>query len=77
MSLYNLAEEIVLLVVIFLVFMCIKGVHGFHVGKAIIVLLLTAVGVAAVSGLFMIFYGLASQMFDFIIQFSKELSYLV
>ena len=60
-----------------MIYMCIRGVHGYHAGKAIVVFLITAVGVAAVSGLFMIFYGLASQMFEFIIQFGKELSYLV
>ncbi len=76
-SLYSLAETIIGIWVVFMVFMCIKGVHGFHVGKAIIVLIITVAGVAAVSGLFMIFVGLASQMFDFIIQIGKELSYLV
>ncbi|MBE7056884.1 MAG: hypothetical protein E7388_05540 [Ruminococcaceae bacterium] len=76
-SLFSLAQTIIGIWVGFMVFMCIKGVHGFHVGKAIIVLILTIAGVAAVSGLFMIFIGLASQMFEFIIQFGKELSYLV
>ena len=76
-SLFGLVQEIVMLWVVFMVYMCIKGVHGYHAGKAIVVFLITMVGVAAVSGLFMIFYGLASQMFDFIIQFGKELSYLV
>ena len=76
-SLFSLAQTIVMLWVVFMVYMCIRGVHGYHAGKAIVVFLITVVGVAAVSGLFMIFYGLASQMFDFIIQFGKELSYLV
>ena len=76
-SLYSLAQNIVMIWVVFMVYMCIKGIHGYHAGKAIIVLLITVAGVAAVSGLFMIFYGLANQMFDFIIQFGKELSYLV
>lgn len=76
-SLYNLAGQIVFIWVVFLAYMCIKGVHGFHAGKAIVVFLITLAGVAAVSGLFMIFYGLASQMFGFFVQFGKELSYLV
>lgn len=76
-SLYSLANTIVALWVVFMVYMCIRGIHGYHAGKAIVVFLITVVGVAAVSGLFMIFYGLASQMFEFIIQFGKELSYLV
>ncbi len=76
-SLFSLAQTFVTIWMVFMVFMCIKGVHGFHVGKAIVVLLITVAGVAAVSGLFMIFIGLASQLFDFIIQFGKELSYLV
>jgi hypothetical protein len=60
-----------------LVYFCIKGVHGFHPVKAFIVFLLTLVGVAAVALLFFIVYGLAAQMFDFIIQFGKEMIYLV
>lgn len=76
-SLFSLAQSLIYIWVFFLVYMCIKGVHGYHAGKAIVVLLITVVGVAAVTGLFMIFYGLASQMFGFFIQFGKELSYLV
>ena len=76
-SLFSLAQNIVMLWVVFMIYMCIRGIHGYHAGRAIVVFLLTAVAVAAVSGLFMIFYGLASQMFDFIIQFGKELSYVV
>ena len=76
-ELFGLAQKIVVVWVVFMVYMCIRGVHGYHAGKAVVVFLITVAGVAAVSGLFMIFYGLASQMFDFIIQFGKELSYLV
>ena len=62
---------------VLLVYFCIKGVHGFHPVKAFVVSILTVLGVAAVAILFFIVYGLAAQMFDFIIQFGKELSYLV
>jgi hypothetical protein len=60
-----------------MVYFCIKGVHGFHPLKGVVVTILTAVGVTAVSALFMIVYGLAVQMFDFFIQIGKELSYIV
>ena len=76
-GLYSLAQNIVYLYVVFLIFMCIRGIHGFQAGKALVVFFITVVGVALVSGLFMVFYGLASQMFDFFIQFGRELSYLV
>ncbi len=76
-SLFNLAQVIIYIWVVLLVYFCIKGVHGFHPVKAFVVFFLTLVGVVAVALLFMIVYGLAEQMFDFIIQFGKELSYLV
>ncbi len=63
--------------VVLLVFMCMKGVHGFNPLKAVLVFILTAAGVAAVVVLFMIVRGLTEQLFDFIVQFAKELSYLV
>ena len=63
--------------VVLLVFMCMKGVHGFNPIKAVLVFILTAAGVAAVVILFMIVRGLARQFVDFIVQFAKELSYLV
>ncbi len=77
MSLFNLANTLIAIWAGLLVFFCIKGVHGFHPIKAVVVTILTAVGVSAVSALFMIVYGLAVQMFDFIAQVVKELSYLV
>lgn len=76
-SIFNLAQVIIYIWVGLMVYFCIKGVHGFHPIKGIVVFLLTAAGVVAVVLLFMIVYGLAIQMFDFIIQFGKELSYLV
>lgn len=63
--------------VVILVYFCIKGVHGFNPLKALVVFFLTAVGVAIVAGLYMIVSGLASQVVDFVVQFAKELSYLV
>ncbi|MBP5312725.1 MAG: YIP1 family protein [Clostridia bacterium] len=63
--------------VVLLVFMCMKGVHGFNPLKAVLVFILTAAGVAAVAVLFMIVRGLTEQLIDFIVQFAKELSYLV
>jgi hypothetical protein len=63
--------------VFFLVYFCIKGVHGYNPLKAVLVLLITAVGVAAVVILYMIVYGLATQVVEFVVQFAKELSYLV
>ena len=77
LSLYNLVYTIVYIWVGILVFLCIKSVHGFHPVKGIVVFFLTAVGVVGVILLFMIVYGLADQMFTFIFQFGKELSYLV
>ncbi len=76
-ALFNLAQTIIYIWVGILVFLCIKSVHGFHPVKGIIVFFLTAIGVVAVVLLFMIMYGLAEQMFSFIFQFGKELSYLV
>ncbi len=76
-SLYNLVYTIIYIWVGILVFLCIKSVHGFHPVKGIVVFFLTAVGVVGVVLLFMIVYGLADQMFSFIFQFGKELSYLV
>ncbi|MBP3391305.1 MAG: YIP1 family protein [Clostridia bacterium] len=76
-SLYNLVFTIIYIWVGLLVFLCIKSVHGFHPVKAVVVFFMTAVGVLAVVLLFMIVYGLADQMFSFIFQFGKELSYLV
>jgi len=40
-------------------------------------LFITVVGVAAVAMLFMLVYGLTSQLFTFISQIVKELGYLV
>ncbi len=76
-SIFNLVQTIIYIWVGLLVYFCIKGVHGFHPVKGAVVFFLTAVGVVAVALLFMIVYGLAIQMFDFIFQFGKELSYLV
>lgn len=76
-SLYSLIYTIVYIWIGILVFLCIKSVHGFHPVKGVVVFFLTAVGVVAVVLLFMIVYGLADQMFNFIFQFGKELSYLV
>ena len=76
-SIYNLMNMLIYIWTVLLVYFCIKGVHGFHPVKAFVVFILTIVGVTAVSLLFFIVYGLAVQMFDFIIQFGKELSYLV
>ncbi len=76
-GLYNIMGTLIYIFTVALVYFCIKGVHGFHPVKAFIVFLLTLVGVAAVALLFFIVYGLAAQMFDFIIQFGKEMIYLV
>lgn len=76
-GLYNIVGTIIYIYTVALVYFCIKGVHGFHPVKAFIVFLLTLVGVVAVALLFFIVYGLAAQMFDFIIQFGKEMIYLV
>lgn len=76
-ALYNLFYTILYIWIGILVFLCIKSVHGFHPVKGVVVFFLTAVGVVAVILLFMIVYGLADQMFSFIFQFGKELSYLV
>lgn len=76
-SIYTILTYLMYIWVGLLVYFCIKGVHGFHPVKGFVVTILTLVGVAAVAMLFMIVYGLAIQMFDFIIQFGKELSYLV
>lgn len=76
-SIYDILNVLVYIWTVMLVYFCIKGVHGFHPVKAFVVFILTLLGVTAVSMLFMIVYGLAAQMFDFIIQFGKELSYLV
>ena len=76
-AIYDLIGYIALGWVVLLVYFCIKGVHGFNPLKALVVFFLTAVGVAIVAGLYMIVYGLASQVVDFVVQFAKELSYLV
>ena len=76
-GIYNILGTLIYIYTVILVYFCIKGVHGFHPVKAFIVFLLTLVGVAAVALLFFIVYGLAAQMFDFIIQFGKEMIYLV
>ena len=76
-GIYNIIGTLIYIYTVILVYFCIKGVHGFHPVKAFIVFLLTLVGVAAVALLFFIVYGLAAQMFDFIIQFGKEMIYLV
>ena len=76
-SIYAIVGTMLAIYTVALVYFCIKGIHGFHPIKAFIVFLLTVVGVAAVALLFFIVYGLAAQMFDFIIQFCKELIYLV
>ena len=76
-GIYNILGTLIYIYTVILVYFFIKGVHGFHPVKAFIVFLLTLVGVAAVALLFFIVYGLAAQMFDFIIQFGKEMIYLV
>ena len=76
-GIYNIIGTLIYIYTVILVYFCIKGIHGFHPVKAFIVFLLTLVGVAAVALLFFIVYGLATQMFDFIIQFGKEMIYLV
>ena len=76
-GIYNIIGTLIYIYTVILVYFFIKGVHGFHPVKAFIVFLLTLVGVAAVALLFFIVYGLAAQMFDFIIQFGKEMIYLV
>ena len=76
-GLYSIVGTLIYIFTVALVYFCIKGIHGFHPVKAFIVFLLTLVGVAAVALLFFIVYGLAAQMFDFIIQFGKEMIYLV
>ncbi|MBE7066444.1 MAG: hypothetical protein E7385_02715 [Ruminococcaceae bacterium] len=76
-SLWNLCNTILMILVIFLVYFAIKGIHGFHPVKAFVVLFITVVGVAAVAMLFMLVYGLTSQLFTFISQIVKELGYLV
>ncbi|MBQ8164783.1 MAG: YIP1 family protein [Clostridia bacterium] len=76
-SLYSLAGLLSYAWVVILVFFCIKGVHGFNPLKALLVFVLTALGVVAVVFLYLIVYGLAQQFIEFIIQFVKELSYLV
>lgn len=76
-GIYSILGVLLAIYTVALVYFCIKGIHGFHPVKAFIVFFLTVVGVAAVALLFFIVYGLAAQMFDFIIQFGKELIYLV
>ena len=76
-GIYSIVRILLYFWTVLLVYFCIKGVHGFHPVKAFVVSILTVLGVAAVAILFFIVYGLAAQMFDFIIQFGKELSYLV
>lgn len=73
---YEIVYTFIYLWTVLLVYLCIKGIHGFHPVKGFIVFILTVVGVAAVVLLFLIVYSLALQMFDFVIQFFKELSYL-
>ena len=77
LSLYNLIHTLIYVWVGFLVYLCIKSIHGFHPVKAVVVSFITIVGVGLVALLFMIVYGLANQLFDFVIQFGKEMSYLV
>ncbi|MBR5785480.1 MAG: YIP1 family protein [Clostridia bacterium] len=76
-GIYGILGTLLTIYTIALVYFCIKGIHGFHPVKAFVVFMLTAVGVVAVVLLFLIVYGLAAQMFDFIIQFGKEMIYLV
>ena len=76
-GIYGIIGTLLTIYTIALVYFCIKGIHGFHPVKAFVVFMLTAVGVVAVVLLFLIVYGLAAQMFDFIIQFGKEMIYLV
>ena len=76
-SLWNLCNTILMILVVFLVYFAIKGIHGFHPVKAFVVFFITVVGVAAVALLFMVVYALTSQLFTFIAQIVKELSYLV
>lgn len=76
-SLYSLIHTLIYVWVGLLVFLCIKSVHGFHPVKAVIVTFITIIGVGLVALLFMIVYGLFSQLISFVVQFAKELSYLV
>jgi len=76
-SLYNLVVYVSYAWVVILVFMCIKGVNGFNPLKALVVFILTAAGVACVVGLYLIVRGLTKQLIEFVVQFAKELSYLV
>ena len=76
-SIFTIVELLVYVWTVFLVYFCIKGIHGFHPVKGFVVFILTAVGVVAVALLFLLVYGLAAQMFDFFATFIKELSYLV
>ena len=76
-GIYGIIGTLLTIYTIALVYFCIKGIHGFHPVKAFVVFMLTAVGVVAVALLFLIVYGLAAQMFGFIIQFGKEMIYLV
>ena len=77
MSLWNLAVTVLMILVVFLVYFAIKGIHGFHPVKAFIVFFITVVGVGAVALLFLLVYALTNQLFSFIAQVVKELSYLV
>ena len=76
-ALYGLIHTLIYVWVGILVYLCIKSIHGFHPVKAVIVVFITAVGVALVVLLFMIVYGMAAQLISFVTQFAKELSYLV
>lgn len=76
-ALYNLVIYVSYAWVVILVFLCIKCVNGFNPLKALVVFILTACGVACVVGLYLIVSGLTKQLYEFIVQFAKELSYLV
>ena len=56
----------------------INGAPEFlHPVKAVVVTFITVIGVGLVALLFMIVYGLFNQLVNFVVQFAKELSYLV
>lgn len=76
-SLYNLVIYVSYAWVVILVYLCIKCVNGFNPLKGVVVFVLTACGVACVVGLYLVVSGLTKQLYEFIVQFAKELSYLV
>lgn len=69
---YGLAQTVLAIWTVLLMFFQVKETNDFEAGKALRLFCFTALGCVTVVGLFLIFYGLGAQMIEFVVQLVKE-----